>query len=172
MALLDIVLYPDAPLKEKAEPFDDIGADVVRLAADTLDTMVTYDGCGLAGPQVGLAKCIFVLHDPESDTQMCLVNPEIVAAEGLETGEEGCLSLPDVFAEVPRATRIRVRAFNEQGEPLDFEAAGYLARIIQHETDHLSGIVFPDRLDVLSREATLQEWAEVREQIFAAVRGG
>ena len=171
MALLDIVLYPDPPLSEKAEPFDTIGPDAARLAADMFETMTEYDGCGLAGPQVGVTKCILVLRDPESGTEMCLINPEIYEAEGRESGEEGCLSFPHVYAMVPRARRIRVRAFNERGDPLDFEATDYVARIIQHETDHLSGVVFVDRLDLLTREAKTREWAEVREQIFSAIGG-
>lgn len=171
MAVLDIVLFPDAPLKAKADPYETVGREAAKLAADMFETMKEYDGCGLSGPQVGVLKRILVLHEPETETQMCLINPEIVESEGRELAEEGCLSFPRVYAEVPRATRIRVRALNERGARLDFEVIGMLARIIQHETDHLEGIVFLDRLDVLTHEAKLQEWMEVREQIFAAVEG-
>ena len=86
--------------------------------------------------------------------------------------EEGCLSLPQVYAMVPRATRIRVRGFDERGRPVNFVARDFLARIIQHECDHLEGIVFPDRLDILSREATLREWDAVRQQMTAAAQQG
>ena len=164
MAILDIVLYPDDPLMKKAGPFDAITSEVADLAHDMIETMLTYEGVGLAGPQVGLSKRIFVLCEPDGEP-MCLVNPEVAIIEGREEGEEGCLSLPQVYAMVPRATRIHVRAANEKGKLLDFEANDFLARIIQHENDHLEGIVFPDRLDVLSRESTLQEWQEIRKQL-------
>ena len=165
MAIRDIVLYPDPPLRQKAEPYDMVDGDVAALAADMFETMAAFDGCGLAGPQVGVAKRILVLREPVEGTEMCLVNPEILEGEGEEVGEEGCLSLPAVFAEVPRKTRIRVRALDEHGEPLEFEATDMLARIIQHETDHLDGKVFIDRLDVLTHEAKAKEWQEVREQL-------
>ena len=102
---------------------------------------------------------------------MCLVNPEISQAEGSEEGEEGCLSFPGLYATVERATRIRVRALDQNGASLDFEATGFLARIIQHETDHLTGIMFIDRLDILTREDKLEEWARIREDMAAALNG-
>jgi peptide deformylase len=133
---MDIALYPDAPLTRKAKPFSEVNAEVVRLAEDMFETMYAYDGVGLAGPQVGVERRIFVLHDPDGE-KMCLVNPEIELLGGTEVGEEGCLSLPNIFAPVSRATRIRVRAVTERGKQLEFEAEGFLARIIQHEYDHL-----------------------------------
>jgi len=171
MALCDIVLYPDDPLTQKAEAFDTIGPEVAELAADMLETMETFVGVGLAGPQVGVSKRIIVLREPEHEP-MCLVNPEISQMQGRVEGEEGCLSLPQIYAMVPRATRIRVRGFDERGRPLNFVARDFLARIIQHECDHLEGIVFPDRLDILSREATLREWDAVRQQMTAAAQQG
>ena len=164
MAILDIVLYPDDPLTKQASPYETIGPEVGKLAADMLETMHTYDGLGLAGPQVGVSKRIVVIHEPEKNP-MCLVNPEIVESEGQQEGEEGCLSLPHVFALVPRAARIRLRARDEHGKSLDFEAHGILARVIQHECDHLEGIVFPERLDLLTQQAKLKEWEEVREKL-------
>lgn len=164
MAVLDIVLYPDDPLTKKATPYDVVGPEVAQLAADMYETMTAYEGVGLAGPQVGVSKRILVAHPPDGEP-VCLVNPEITDMQGREEGEEGCLSLPNVYAKVPRATRIHVRALDERGAPLDFEAEGFFARIIQHECDHLDGIVFPDRLDILSREEVLHEFAEVRRQM-------
>ena len=93
MAILDIVLYPDVPLTQKAAPYKTIGPEVAQLAADMFETMETFDGCGLAGPQVGVSKRILVLHEPEQDKRLCLVDPEITEREGSEAGEEGCLSL-------------------------------------------------------------------------------
>lgn len=172
MAILDIVLYPDDPLTKKAEPYAEVGREVTQLAEDMLETMVAFEGVGLAGPQVGISKRIFVMMEPGKPPR-CLVNPEILEKEGCEEGEEGCLSLPQVYTErVPRATRIRVRALNERGEQVEFEARGFEARIIQHEYDHLEGIVFPDRLDIISRESVLQDWQEVRRQMVEAAERG
>lgn len=164
MAILDIVLYPDDPLTQEAEPVQDMGPALAELARDMLDTMYAYEGVGLAAPQVGVSKRIFVLREPEGE-EMCLVNPEIIESDGRELGEEGCLSMPRVYAMVPRATRIHVRAFDQFGAPQEFEARDFLARIIQHEYDHIEGIMFPDRLDILTREAKLKEWEDVRPQL-------
>ena len=169
MALLSLVLYPDSPLKDVAEPYTDFGPPALKLFDDMLDTMYAYDGVGLAGPQIGLSKRIFVAHPPDEDP-FCLINPEIYEKEGSEAGEEGCLSLPEIFGEVSRATRIRVRGFDPHGEKVDWEVLDYPARIIQHECDHLEGVVFLDRLDILSRQARLSEWEEVRSRIFASIK--
>lgn len=167
MPVLDLVLYPDHPLTVKAEPYEEVGPNIVQLANDMLDTMHAYSGVGLAGPQVGLQKRIFVLCEPEGEP-MCFINPEILEMEGCEEGEEGCLSMPQVYGMVPRATRIQVRSLNERGKQQELEATGYLARIIQHEYDHLEGILFPDRLDILTRESKLSEWEGVRKQLLDA----
>lgn len=167
MPVLDLVLYPDDPLTRKAEPYEAFGPELPRLMEDMLETMYVYEGVGLAGPQVGIAKRIFVMHEPDGKA-MGLVNPIILESEGSEAGEEGCLSLPQVYAMVPRATRIRVRAYDVGGAPVEFVATGYQARIIQHEIDHLDGIIFPDRLDILTRETKLQEWAQIREKLLNA----
>ena len=166
MAMLEIVLYPDDPLTGKAAPYTDFGPELQQLAEDMLATMRAYEGVGLAGPQVGLAKRIIVMRAAESDS-LCLLNPEIIDHEGREEGEEGCLSMPRMYSlVVPRASWIKVKAQSVTGEPLEFEATGFLARIIQHEIDHLEGLMFFERLDIISREALLQEWAEVRKQLL------
>ena len=103
---------------------------------------------------------------------MCLINPEISELEGQEEGQEGCLSLPEIYVQVPRATSLRVRALDETGAPVEFAATGFLARIIQHEFDHLNGTIMLDRVDVLTRHAKLREWEDVRERVLAdGVRG-
>ncbi len=171
MAVRDIVLYPDDPLTKVSAPLDIIEPDVPSLVTDMFDTMDTYDGIGLSAPQVGVAKRITVMRDPENGKRICLINPEISDMEGTEYAEEGCLSLPHLFADVPRAVRIHVRAQDVDGKALDFVAHDWLARVIQHETDHLNGIVMLDRLDILSREGKLREWQEVRESMRATVEG-
>ncbi|MCX5769328.1 MAG: peptide deformylase, partial [Candidatus Hydrogenedentes bacterium] len=139
MASKDVILYPDAPLTKRAAPIKNVGPEVAKLAAEMFEVMDAHDGCGLAGPQVGVSKRIVVLREPENQVNICLVNPEIIETEGQEFLEEGCLSLPQVFAMVARYTRLRVRGVNEHGKPVEFEATGMLARIIQHEVDHLNG---------------------------------
>ena len=167
MSVLNVVMYPDDPLTKKAEPFETIGPEVAKLAEDMLETMHAHDGVGLAGPQVGLAKRIFVMQPPDGDP-LCLVNPEIISMEGSADGEEGCLSMPRVYSDrVPRATTVRVRAHDEKGVPIELEAHDFVARIIQHEYDHLEGVLFVDRLDIISRESLLQEWNAVRSELEA-----
>lgn len=161
---MNIVLYPDEPLQSVADPVEDFGPKLEKLALRMLETMYENEGVGLAAPQVGLAQRFFVCHDLESEP-LCLVNPEILDKEGSETGDEGCLSLPQIYAPVERALRIHVRAKSPRGEDLDFEAKGLLARIIQHETDHLKGRVFLDRVDILTRQSKLGEWEELRPSL-------
>ncbi|NLO33409.1 MAG: peptide deformylase [Candidatus Hydrogenedentes bacterium] len=161
MAIMKITEYPDAPLREKASAVDRFDKNLLRLVDDMIETMFFSDGVGLAAPQVGISKQLLVLCEPDGDP-LCLVNPEIVEMEGKEYGNEGCLSLPNLLASAPRATRIRVRAQDETGAPVEFEAHDFLARIIQHEYDHLQGKLFPDRLDVMTREALYAEWEEMK----------
>lgn len=164
MAKLRIHHYPDKVLTKKAEPVTEFGPALAAFANDMLETMDASEGVGLAAPQVGVSKRLLVLCEPEGEP-MCLVNPVIEEQEGREYGEEGCLSLPQIYARVPRATRIRVRAQDVSGDFFEFEARDFLARIVQHECDHLEGIVFPDRLDVFSREEVLEQWEEVRKSL-------
>ncbi len=164
MAVMDILVYPAAPLTEVAAPVLKFGRELKQLASDMLETMDANGGVGLAAPQVGIRQRLVVICEPE-DEPMALVNPEIVEMDGKAYGEEGCLSLPELYASVPRATHIHVRALDWDGHPLDFEAHDFLARIIQHECDHLEGKVFPQRLDALSRDAVLDEWEAIRAKL-------
>lgn len=164
---MNIVLYPDEPLQSVAAPVEDFGPKLEKLAVRMLETMYENEGVGLAAPQVGLAQRFFVCHDLESGP-LCLVNPEILDMEGRETSDEGCLSLPQLYAPVERAFRIRVRGQSPLGDTVDFEANGLLARIIQHETDHLDGRVFLDRVDILTRQSKLDEWGELRTSLLSA----
>ncbi len=167
MSILSVVLYPDDPLTKTAEPVTEFGADLEKLALDMFETMYAYDGVGLAAPQVGISKRLVVMHEPDGEP-VCLVNPEILESEGSEEGDEGCLSLPELFANVPRSTWIRVRAQDLRGKDLEFEACDFFARVIQHETDHLNGIAFPNRLDILTQQSKLHEWEELRHRTAPA----
>jgi peptide deformylase len=160
MALLKIVVYPNPPLMDVAAPVTDFSERLQQLADDMLETMYHNEGVGLAAPQVGKSIRLIVYCDYVSDP-VCLVNPEILERHGCEYSEEGCLSLPSLYATVPRAKSILVRAQDLDGSPFEFEAEDYIARIIQHECDHLEGKVFPDRLDLISKSSVLKEWEEL-----------
>ncbi len=168
MAVLNLVIYPDEPLRRVAQPVTHFGPELERLVQNMLETMHAHDGVGLAAPQIGIAKRIIVLQEPDKEPKY-LINPEILEEEGKEVGEEGCLSLPRIFGEVERAKRIRVRACDTAGAVLEFDSTDFEARIIQHETDHLNGVVFIDYLDILTRQQKLQELEEVRAQILAPI---
>ena len=166
MSVMQVLYFPDDPLTQQAESVDEFGDKLEKLAADMLETMHDYRGVGLAAPQVGLSKRFFVYQEPEGP-EMCLVNPEILTMEGSEVAEEGCLSMPEVYAQVPRATRIEVRAYDVRGKAIEMEAHDFHARIIQHETDHLNGVLFPERLDIITRQEKLEQWKVVRERLLA-----
>jgi peptide deformylase len=164
MALLHVVYYPDDPLTQKATAIDKFDADLTRLAEDMLETMHEYKGVGLAGPQIGKSQRIFVLQEPEGP-EMVFVNPRIVGMEGREEGEEGCLSMPEIYAMVPRATEVQIEFQDVDGKTYELESGDFLARIIQHENDHLDGILFPERLDIFTRQEKLSEWEVVRRRM-------
>ena len=171
MALRKIVYFPDDPLTQRARPVENFGERLQRLIDDMIETMRANEGVGLAAPQVGLAKRVFVLQEPDAEP-IAFVNPEIITMDGLADGEEGCLSMPGIYAKVPRATRLLVRAQEPTGEEFEMEAEDFLARIIQHETDHLNGILFPERLDLLTRQDKLEEWARRRAELIADQSAG
>jgi peptide deformylase len=155
MAILDICTYPEEILRKPAEPVTEIDGEVVRLVDHMAETMYSAPGIGLAATQVGVAKQVLVAdiaaRRPESEL-IVLINPEIVAAEGEVIFEEGCLSVPDYQAEVKRHEKITVRGLNLKGEEVQIEAEGLLAIVLQHEIDHLNGILFIDRLSKLKRD--------------------
>ncbi|MDH3419784.1 MAG: peptide deformylase [Gammaproteobacteria bacterium] len=153
MAQLPILEYPDPRLRIRAEPVTEFDAGLRQLAVDLLETMYAAPGIGLAATQVDVHKRILVVDvSEERNEPLCLINPEIVSAEGQVSYEEGCLSVPDVFESVDRAERITVSALDENGERIEIEAEGLLAICIQHEIDHLDGKLFVDYLSALKRE--------------------
>lgn len=153
MAHLAILEYPDPRLRIRAEPVTEFDAQLRQLVADMLETMYAAPGIGLAATQVNVHRRVLVVDvSEERNEPCCLVNPEILSAEGQVSYEEGCLSVPDVFETVDRAERIRVRARNEHGEPVELETEGLLAICIQHEMDHLEGKLFVDYLSALKRD--------------------
>ena len=142
-------------LRKKAAEVAEFDDTLRGLVEDLRETMAAYNGVGLAANQVGVLQRVLVVDVPMDDDQrvrLCLVNPVISERAGSESGEEGCLSIPGVFEDVGRARTIRVEARDENGGEIEVAAEGYLARAIQHEVDHLDGILFVDRLSMLKRQ--------------------
>jgi peptide deformylase len=153
MALMPIIEFPDPRLRTKAKPVTSFDSALQMLAADMLETMYAAPGIGLAATQVNVHQQLLVLDvSEEKNAPLVLVNPRIVASQGSQTYQEGCLSVPGIFADVDRADRISVEAFDVHGKPLKFEADGLLAVCVQHEMDHLIGKLFVDYLSPLKRE--------------------
>ncbi len=161
MPLLDILVYPAPELKRKSMPVEEPGEDLDRLLDDMAETLRDADGVGLAAPQVGRNIRVLVVDVPlsESDEKEFheLINPEIVSSEGFQVGEEGCLSVPGFFANIRRKNHVRVSALNRKGKRFTIEADGMLSRVLQHEIDHLDGILFFDRLRRLKREFLVKQ---------------
>ncbi|MEW5790613.1 MAG: peptide deformylase [Pseudomonadota bacterium] len=152
MALLDILEYPDPRLNRPATPIVRVNKDILRLADDMAETMYDAPGIGLAAPQVAAGQQLIVVDISENRNELLtLVNPEIIEAHGIEEMKEGCLSVPGVYELVQRAERIKVRAQDLQGKPLELEADGLLAVCLQHEIDHLHGRIFVEHLSRLKQ---------------------
>jgi peptide deformylase len=153
MANLNILRYPDARLHKVAAPVTVFDDALKKLVADMAETMYAAPGIGLAATQVDVHKQIIVVDVSERrDSLVVLVNPEIVEATGDSDIEEGCLSVPGIYELVPRAERVKVRAYDQNGNPFTLEAQGLLAVCIQHEMDHLQGKVFVEYLSQLKQQ--------------------
>lgn len=160
MARLTILSYPDPRLKQVSEPVEHFGEELRRFVRDLEETRLAGPAAvGIAAPQVGclqrivIVDCSMTRRPVENHGQLILVNPEICEWQGSVAGREGCLSVPDYTGNVIRADWIRLRACNEHGQPLEFEMRGFEARAVQHEIDHLEGLLFLDRL--VSRRSDL-----------------
>lgn len=163
MSLLPILEYPDPRLRTKAQPVTVFDAALQTLIDDMFATMYEAPGIGLAASQVNVHKQLLVLDVSEEKNQpMVLVNPKIVASEGSQTYQEGCLSVPGIFADVDRADRITVESLDRNGQPQNFEADGLLAICVQHEMDHLAGKLFVDYLSPLKRELVRKKLEKAR----------
>ena len=152
MALLTILEFPDVRLRTKAVPVKQVNDDLRRLIDDMFETMYNANGVGLAATQVNVHERLLVIDISEDRSEpRVFINPEIVAREGVEVREEGCLSVPNFFEEVQRADRVKVRALDRNGNSFELDADGLLAVCIQHEMDHLEGKLFVDYLSDLKR---------------------
>ena len=160
IALLEILKYPDPFLKTKAAPVETVDKSVKTLIAGMIETMYHARGIGLAAVQVGVDKRVIVLDVPDENVEerqkgknlVALVNPEITRAEGETKYEEGCLSVPGITADVVRASEVTVKALDREGRPFTIDATGLFAIALQHEIDHLDGVLFIDRLSRLKKE--------------------
>jgi len=152
MAQREILHYPDPRLRTRARPVEVVDDAIRTLVDDMFETMYAAPGIGLAATQINVHQRVIVMDvSHEQNQPLCLINPEIVSAEGSESAEEGCLSVPDIFETVNRAKAIRVRALDREGAVQEFDASGLTAACIQHEMDHLEGKLFVDRLSELKR---------------------
>lgn len=156
----EIVIYPDKVLKSRSDPVENIDLGVVNLAEDMIRTMYEAPGVGLAAPQVGEPKRIIVVDQTagkEDGNLIVVVNPEIIEKEGTQVDSEMCLSVPDTSIDVARAERILVKGVDLKGNELKIEAEGFLARIFQHEIDHINGVVILDYASFLKRSIYLKK---------------
>jgi peptide deformylase len=167
MALLEIVKYPDPVLDKPGDVVTEFDERLKRLVADMFETMYAARGVGLAAPQVGVSRRLFVMdcsfrEDPAQ--RIALINPEIIHVEGMQVGDEGCLSFPDIFFEVRRELRAVARAQDVNGEWFEFDATELAARCLLHETDHCDGIVFISRTTPLKRELVKRKMRKLKKQ--------
>jgi peptide deformylase len=168
---MDVVTLGNDLLRQKAEPVKPINAEIAKIAAEMLEIMAQRKGVGLAGPQVGLNKRIFVIH-VDGDVPRVFINPSIVGtSQEMVKMEEGCLSLPGVWVDVVRPESVRVQAWNEKGRPFTIETGGILARVILHEYDHLEGILFIDRILKSKRDRILAKFEKKQAVTEAAAKG-
>ncbi len=154
MAVRPIVIYGDPVLRENAKPVEEIDQEVKDLVADMIATLQDANGLGLAAPQVGVSKRIFItdLSSLElTESMRVFINPEIVESSGEVILEEGCLSFPGLYQKVSRPEQVKIKALDVEGHEFELEVSGMLARAILHEFDHLEGVLFIDHLSSLSR---------------------
>ena len=155
MALRPIKNCFDPVLRKQCEIVKNIDGELIDLSQDMIETTLAAPGIGLAANQIGVPWRVFVVNmgvETDKDNLITLINPEITAMEGSESGEEGCLSIPDVIVEVNRATQIEIKAVDLNGKDIRYETSGLLARALQHEMDHLNGILFWDSLGKIKRD--------------------
>lgn len=165
MEKLDIVLYPEQGLREVCTPVAEMNDDIDKLIDDMFYTMYDAPGIGLAAPQVAVQERLIVVDVSEKNNQpIALINPEIIQSSGHITWEEGCLSLPGIYAKVNRPSHILVRGMDRDGKSVEFEADELLAICIQHEIDHLNGKLFVDHLSGLKRTRALQKFRKLHQE--------
>ena len=168
MSVLDIHVLGSPVLRQPTQPVGTVTPDLLRLIDDMFETMYVAKGIGLAAPQVGRRERLTVV-DVE-DNPLVLINPQIISAEGTVKGEEGCLSIPEIYGDVERKGRVVVRALGRDAKEYEVEGTELLARCLQHEIDHLDGKLFLDHLSFLKRRAALAKWEKEKEKYSGFIR--
>ena len=187
--ILEIVKYGHPALRQKGARIEKVTPEIKKLAADMFETMHTNHGIGLAAQQVGRALQLTVIDvrevkdrpstlelkgkpsDPEAFMPLVLINPEVMPAGEAVKGGEGCLSFPEIFAEITRPESVEVKALNEKLKPVEFRCGGLLSRVIQHEVDNLNGILFIDRMTTVTKRELKPELEELQAQTKAELHG-
>lgn len=165
MAYLPIKTYPDPVLRKTCEPIEDITGETVILCDNMIETMRLAQGAGLAANQVGVSARLFVI-DPRAKREskpIILINPVIAEQDGEEINEEGCLSFPKFYEYIKRAKKVLVKGVDLQGEPFEMECEGFLARAIQHELDHLNGVLLVDHLSPVKKDLFKKKFMKDRK---------
>jgi peptide deformylase len=162
----EILEYPDARLREVAKPVTEVTPEIQTLVDDMAETMYAAPGCGLAATQLGVAQRIFVIDcagEDEPSALYAFINPEIIEKDGVQIWEEGCLSFPGVTEEIKRAETVKVKALDRNGKPFELAADGLLAVAIQHENDHLNGVLMIDKLSALKKRMMGRKLAKAKQ---------
>lgn len=169
MALLQVSVYPDPILRQKCLPVEKVDGTIDKLIDDMAETMYEAPGVGLAANQVGSPLRIIVVDAQRPDDEhglIVLLNPEVVSGQGQTISEEGCLSLPDYFSKVKRFNEVVVKGLDRKGNPVEINATGFLAVVLQHEIDHLEGRLFIDRIGPIARDIFKRRWKKrMREEV-------
>lgn len=169
MSVLEIKKYPDKILKQKTAEISDLDGMTQQLIDDMLETMHCAHGLGLAANQIGVSKrvCIIDLSLKEDNhvPLIILINPVIIEKEGVVDAEEGCLSLPGYMTSIKRAEKVFVKGFNREGKPVEFEGTGLLGRALQHEIDHLEGLLMIDRMSPIRREFFKRRYKKLQQEL-------
>lgn len=169
---MELRFYPDPVLRETTETVTVFDDALAELARDMVEVMHANQGLGLAGPQVGVGQSIVVVSpDGKPGHETVMVNPEVVASDGWQTGEEGCLSFPLIFVKIPRFERARVRYQDVTGRAHEVEAEGLLSRAVQHECDHLQGRLLVDRMSPVQRIAQRRRLRELKDRYARKTAG-
>jgi peptide deformylase len=167
MALLNILQYPDPKLRNKATPVTEFNADLLKNVADMFETMYEQQGIGLAAIQVNIPLRIIVIDISEDKSApLCVINPEIITRNGTQDEMEGCLSFPGMFDKVERDMSVRLRAQDQHGKTYEMDADSLLAQCIQHEMDHLDGMLFIDHLSRLKQDRLRKKLEKARTRAF------
>ncbi len=162
----EILEYPDARLREVAKPVAQVTPEIQALVDDMAETMYAAPGCGLAATQLGIPQRIFVVDcaaEDEPSQLLVFINPEFIEKDGVQTWEEGCLSFPGVTEEIKRAERVKIRALDRNGKSFELEAEGLLAVALQHENDHLDGVLMIDKLSALKKRMMGRKLAKAKQ---------